>query len=157
MQAVEIIALAKLPPDFSKVAAVAHTLATHAVATAAADGAPSSRAGGPAATVLLGGVIIALSALAVWPQAAGVAQADAALIGAVAVVAFGAAGLGFGLALAVALKGDSDGERVLESHRFDEKCFLLFFGATTSPGLHGKRNLKNRKEANFWDERVKII
>lgn len=154
MQAVEIVALAQLPPDFSKVAAVAHTLATHAVAAAAADGPPSSRAAGPAAAVLLGGVVVALGALAVRPQAAGVAHADAALKGAVAVVAFGATGLGFGLTLAVALKGDSDGERVLEAHRFDEECFLLFFGATASPGLHGKRNLKNRKEVNFWDELV---
>lgn len=91
------------------------------------------------------------------PQAAGVAHADPALVGAVAVVALGATGLGFGLTFAVALKGDSDGERVLEAHRFDDERFLLFFGATTSPGFHGERNLKNRKGANIQVELVKII
>lgn len=115
MQAVEIVALAKLPPDLSKVAAVAHTLATHTVATGAADGRPFTRAGGPAAAVLLCGVVVALRALAVRPQAAGVAHADAAFVGAVAVVAFGAVGLGFSLTFAVALKGDGDGERVLKA------------------------------------------
>lgn len=157
MQAVEIVALAKLPPDLPKVAAVAHTLATHTVATGAADGRPSTRAAGPAAAVLLRGVVVALRALAVRPQAAGVAHADAAFVGAVAVVAFGAAGLSFGLTFAVALKGDSDGERVLEAQRFDDECFGLFFGTTASPGLHGKRNLKKRREANFWAELGKII
>lgn len=148
MQAVEIVALAKLPPDFTEVAAVAHTLATHTVAAAAADGRPSPRAGGPAAAVLLCGVVVALRTLAVRPQAAGVAHADAAFVGAVAVVTFGAAGLGSGLTFAVALKGDGDGERVLEAHRFDDECFLLFFGTTASPGLHGKRNLRKRRDAN---------
>lgn len=85
------------------------------------------------------------------------AHADAAFVGAVSVVAFGAAGLGSGLTFAVALKGDSDGERVLEAHWFDDECFLLFFGTTASPGLHGKRNLKEKREANFWAELVKII
>lgn len=49
------------------------------------------------------------------------AQADATLVGAVAMVAFGAIGLGFGLALAVTLEGDSDGEGVLEAHRFNDE------------------------------------
>lgn len=157
MQAVEIVALAKLPPDFTKVAAVAHTLATHTVAAAAADGRPFPRTGGPVAAVLLRGVVVALRALAVWPQAARVAHADAAFVGAIAMVAFGAAGLGSGLAFAVTLKGDSDGQRVLEAHRFDDKCFLLFFGTTASPGLYGKRNLRKRREANFWAELMKTI
>lgn len=85
------------------------------------------------------------------------AHADAAFVGAVAVVAFGAVGLGFGLTFAVALKGDSDGERVLKAQWFDDECFGLFFGTAASPGLHGKRNLKKRREANFCAEFVKII
>lgn len=148
MQAVEIVALAKLPPDFAKVAAVAHTLATHTVAAAAADGRPAPRAGGPAAAVLLRGVVVALRALAVRPQAAGVAHADAAFVGAVAMVAFGAAGLGSGLTFAVALKADGDGECVLEAHRFDDERFLLFFGAAASSGLHSERNLETRRETS---------
>lgn len=70
------------------------------------------------------------------------AQADAALEGAVAVVAFGAVGLGFVLAFAVTFESDGDGEGVLEAHRFDDECLLLLFGATTSSGLHTERNLK---------------
>lgn len=78
------------------------------------------------------------------------AHADAALVGSVAVVAFGAIWLGLGLTFAVTLKGDSDGECVLEAHRFNDEGFCLFFGATASPGLHREGNLKKRKEANTW-------
>lgn len=83
------------------------------------------------------------------------AQADATLKGAVAVVTFGAVGLGFGLALAVALEGDSDGERVLEAHRFDDEGFLLLFGATASSGLHTERHLvAERRESELYQVRI---
>ncbi|TNN67724.1 hypothetical protein EYF80_022040 [Liparis tanakae] len=66
--------------DFPEVAAVAHALAAHAVAAPAADGRlRSSGAFGPAAAVLLRGVVVALRTLAVRPQATRVAQANAAL------------------------------------------------------------------------------
>lgn len=69
------------------------------------------------------------------------AHAHSALEGAVAVVAFGAVGLRFGLALAVTLEGDGDGEGVLEAHGFDDECLLLFLRAATSSGLHAERDL----------------
>lgn len=75
------------------------------------------------------------------------AQAYATLKGAIAVATFGAIRLGFGLALAVALKGDSDGEGVLEAHRFDDKGFLFFGWATTSTSLHTERDLPKSTEA----------
>jgi len=65
-----------------------------------------------------------------------VALTDATLEGTIAMAAFGTILLGLGLALAVALKGDSNREGVLETHRFDDECFLLYFGATTSTCLH---------------------
>lgn len=74
------------------------------------------------------------------------AQADATLIGTIAVVTLWAVGLGFSLALAVTLKSDSDGEGVLEAHRLNDECFLLLFGATTSSGLHTERDLDERGE-----------
>lgn len=74
------------------------------------------------------------------------ALADAALVGAIAVVTFGAIRLGFVLAPAVALKGDSDGEGVLEAHRFNDEGFLLFSGATASSGLHAEGDLGDRRE-----------
>lgn len=129
-----------------------HTLAAHTVSAAAADGGvgPSG-----AAAVLLCGIIVALCALTVRPQATRVAQADAALVSAVALVTLGAVGLGFGLALAVALEGDGDGEGVLEAHRLDDEGFLLLFGATTSSGLNSERDLGERREwelyhVKFW-------
>lgn len=69
------------------------------------------------------------------------AQAYAALEGAISIAAFGAIKLCFGLALAVTLKGDGDREGVLEAHRFDDKGFLFFGWATTSTGLHAERDL----------------
>lgn len=60
-------------------------------------------------------------------------------------VAFGAISLGFLLTLAVTFEGDCDGEGVLEAHGFDDKGFLLLFGATTGSGLHAKRHLKKRR------------
>lgn len=124
-----------------------HTLAAHAVPAAAADGrlGPSGACWSTAA-VLLCGIIVTLGALTVWSQATWVAQADAALIGAVAEVTLRAVGLGFGLALAVALKGDGDGEGVLEAHRLNDESFLFLFGATTSSGFHTERDLDERKE-----------
>ncbi len=77
------------------------------------------------------------------------AQADATFICTIAVVTFGAIGLGFVLALAVALEGDGDGEGVLEAHRFDDEGFLLLFGATTSSGLHTERDLDDTREVYF--------
>ena len=123
-----------------------HTLPAHAVSSAAADGGlRSSGSRGPAAAVLLCGVVVPLCTLAVRPQAPRVALADAALVGAVAVVAFGAVGLGFVLALAVALEGDGDGEGVLEAHGFDDEGFLLLFGAAASSGLHAEGDLEERR------------
>ena len=124
-----------------------HTLATHTVPTAAANHrlGPSG-ARWPTAAVLLCGIIVALGTLTVWSQATWVAQADATLIGAIAMVTLRAVGLGFGLALAVALKGDCDGEGVLETYRLDDEGFLLLFGTTTSSGLHTKRDLDERRE-----------
>lgn len=125
---------------------MANTLAAHAVPPAAADGRlKSSGSCGPAASVLLGGIVVALRALAVWPQATRVAQADAALEGAVALAAFGAVRLGFGLALAVALEGHGDGEGVLEADGLDDEGFLLLFGATASASLHAERDLEEKQ------------
>lgn len=124
---------------------MAHALAAHAVAAPAADGRlRPPGAGGSAAAVLLRGVVVTLRALAVGPQATRVAQADATLVGAVAVVTGGAVGLGLGLALAVALEVDGDGEGILEAHRLDDEGFLLLFGATPSPGLHAEGHLRVR-------------
>lgn len=78
------------------------------------------------------------------------AQANAALVGAVALVTLGAIGLGLGLALAVALKVDGDGEGILEAHRLDDEGFLLLFGATSSSGLHAERDLHERRQ---WIEK----
>lgn len=121
---------------------MAHTLATHTVPAAAADGSLCT------AAVLLGGIVVAFGAFAVWTQATRVAEADATLVGAVAVVAFRAVGLCFGLALAVTLEGDGDGEGVLEAHRLDDEGFLLLFGATSSSGFHTKGDLDERKGAD---------
>lgn len=127
-----------------------HTLSAHTVPPATADGRlGSSGARGPAAAVLLRGVIVPLGTLAMRPQAARVALADAALEGAVAMVAFGAVGLGLVLALAVALKGDGDGERVLEAHRLNDEGLLLLFGATTSSGFNTERHLEERREVKL--------
>lgn len=134
---------------------MAHALATHAVATATADGRlrpPGARRS--AAPVLHRGVVVALGALAVRPQATRVAHAHAALEGAVAVVAFGAVGLRFGLALAVTLEGDVDEEGVLEAHGFDDKCLFLLLRAATSPGLHAERDLD---KTNFYMTPVWIM
>lgn len=72
------------------------------------------------------------------------ALADATLVGAIALVAFGAIGLGFGLALAVTLEGDGDGEGVLEAHGFNDEGFILLFRATAGPGFHAERDLHQR-------------
>lgn len=127
---------------------MAHTLAAHAVAAAAAHGRlrpPGAR--WPAAAVLLAGVVVSLGALAVRPQSAWVAHAHAALEGAVAVVALGAVGLRLGLALAVALEGDGDGQRVFEANRLDDERLLLLFGAAAGSGLHAEAHLCGRESA----------
>lgn len=74
------------------------------------------------------------------------AQTDATLEGAVAVAAFRAVGLGFGLALAVALKGDGNREGVLEAYWFDDEGLFLLFGATASTSLHTERDLRERNQ-----------
>lgn len=123
-----------------------HTLAAHAVPAPAADGGlghPEARRS--TAAILFRRVVVALSALAVRPQVTRVAKADATLVCAVAMVTLWAVGLGFGLAFAVALKGDSDGECVLEPHRLDDEGFLLLFGAGPSSGLHTERHLDHEE------------
>lgn len=77
------------------------------------------------------------------------AQADATLVSAIAMVALGAVGLGSVLALAVTLEGDGDGQGVLEAHRFNDEGLLLLFRATTSPGLHTERHLNKRGKSCF--------
>lgn len=68
-------------------------------------------------------------------------QADATLIGAVAIVTDRAEWLGAGLALALALEGDSDGQRVLEAHRLDDERLALVLGAAARPRLHAEGDL----------------
>lgn len=149
-QAVEVITLTQLSPDFSKVTVVAHTLAAHTVSTPTADGRLGSfRIYRSAAAVLVCGVVVTLGTLAVWPQATRVAQADATLKGAITEIAFGAIGLGFGLALAVTLEGDSDVEGVLKADRFNDEWLLLLFGTTTGFGFHTERDLNKRGGLGF--------
>lgn len=85
---------------------MANALTAHAVAAATAHG----RLRPARAAVLLAGVVVALGALAVRPQAPRVAHTHAALEGAIAVVALGAVDLRLSLALAVTLEGDGDGQ-----------------------------------------------
>lgn len=146
-KAVEVVALAQLPPHFAEVAGVAHALAAHAVPAAAAH----VRAAGRGAAVPLGRPVVALGALAARAQAPRVARADAALEGAVAVVTLGAVGLSLALALAVAFDGDGDGQRVLEADGLDdERLFFLLFGAGSRSRLHAERHLRQkRKDVTF--------
>lgn len=66
-QAVEVIALTQLSPHFPKVTAVAHTLATHAVSTAAADSRlRSSGSCRSTAAILRHEVVIAFGTFAMW-------------------------------------------------------------------------------------------
>lgn len=81
------------------------------------------------------------------------AQADAALVGAVALAAFRAIWLSFGLTLAVALKGDGDREGILEAHRLDDEGFLLFFGATASSRFNTEGDLGERS----WMKKTKQL
>lgn len=73
------------------------------------------------------------------------AMANAALKCAISIVALGAVGLGSGLTLAVTLEGDSDGQGVLKTYRFDDEGFLLLFGAPTCTGLHTEGDLQEMK------------
>lgn len=62
-------------------------------------------------------------------------------------MALGAVGLGSGLTLAVTLEGDSDGQGVLKTYRFDDEGFLLLFGAPTCTGLHTEGDRVSNLEA----------
>lgn len=84
------------------------TLSAHTVPAAAADRRLRPPPAGRAAPILLGRAVVSLRALAPRAQSPRVTQADATLVGAVAVVAVGAVGLSLSLALALALEGDGD-------------------------------------------------
>lgn len=116
-----------------------HALATYAVPAAAAHGLVWAGA----ARVTLLGAVVTLGALTLRAQAPGVTQADAALVRAVATVAFGAVGLHLGLALALALKGDGDLQRVLEAHRLEGEGLRLLLGAAPHLHIHTEGHLRD--------------
>ena len=118
-----------------------YALSAQAVPSTAADRRFRPTATGGAAPILLGRAVVSLRALAPRTQSPRVTQADAALVGAVAVVADGAVGLSCSLALALALEGDGDREGVLEAHRFDDEGFAFLLGAAAGAGLHAKGDL----------------
>lgn len=113
---------------------MADALAADAVTSPTADGGVR----GGAAVVLLGGAVVALGALALRAQPPGVAQADAALVGAVAVVALRAVRLSLSLAPALALEVHDDLQGVLEAQRLDGEGLLLLFGAAPGPRLNAE-------------------
>lgn len=126
-----------------------HALAAHAVSAPTTDGVRASRTCRSTAAVLLRGAVVALCTLTVWAQATWVAEADATLVSAIAMETFRAVGLDFGLALAVTLERDGDGQGVLKTHRLDDEGFLLLFGATASSGLHTEGNLKKKQKCDY--------
>lgn len=125
---------------------MAEALATEALAPLTTNGLALLRA----ALVLLRRPIVLLRALALGPQPTGPTEAHPTLEGPVAVVAAVAERLSIGLASAVAVESDLDGEAVLEAHRLDGEGLLLLLGAAAHLGLNAEAHLgvkQNGKQA----------
>lgn len=118
------------------------TLATEVLAPLAADG--LSLLG--AALILLRRVVVLFRALAMGPQPTRPTAAHPTLEGPIAIVAAVAVRLGLGLAGAVAIEGDLDGEAVLEAHRFDGEGLLLLLGAASNLGLNAEAHLDGKPD-----------
>lgn len=121
---------------------MADTLATEALAPLAADGLALLGA----ALILLRRAVVLFGALAVGPQPTRPTAAHPTLEGPIAIVAVGAVRLGLGLASAVAVEGDLDGEAVLEAHRFDGEGLLLLLGAAAHLGLNAEAHLDGKPD-----------
>lgn len=116
---------------------MAHTLAAHAVSTAAADYLVRTCAG-----ILLGGAVVPFCTLTPGTQSSWVTQADSTLIGAIAVVTDGTVGLCLSLAFTLTLKVDCDLQRVFKAHWFDGKGLVLLLGTAPGPSFYAKGHLE---------------
>lgn len=132
---------------------MADALPTDAVAAAAADG----RIGAGVAVVLLCGAVVTLGTLTARAQPPRVAQTDATLVGAIALVARRAGFLHLRLALAVALEVHGDLQRVLEAHRLYGEGLAHVCGTATSPGLHAERHLQGLAGASRKQARTAVV
>lgn len=132
-----------LAPHLAVVIGAAAALAAHAVSPAVADG--LARPG--AAAVLLRELVLALRALAVRAQPPRIAQAHAALEGAIAVVTGRAGWLLGALTGTVAGEVHGDLQRVLKAHRLDGERAALLLGATVQPRLNAEGHLERAKKA----------
>lgn len=113
-----------------------HTLAAHTVPAPTAD-----HLVGAATRVQLTQAVITLGTLTPRTQPPCVAQADATLIGAIAMVTHGAVGLSVSLTLTLTLEVDRDLECVFEAHGFDGESFVFLLWAASGTYLNTERYL----------------
>lgn len=113
-----------------------YTLTAHTVPAPAADHLVRA-----ATRVLFTQAVITLGALTPRTQSSRMAQADATLVGAVALVTHRAVGLPLSLALTLTLKVDGNLECVFKAHRFDGESFGLLLWAAPGTYLNTERYL----------------
>lgn len=130
--AAEIITFAVFAPHFSKVSWVTATLAAHAVPSSTAN----SCIWGRFTAVYVGGLVVIISALTLWPQASWVTQTHSALQCAIAVMTGGASRLRRVLAWTVACKINCYLERIFKSKRLYDEWLTFHFRTATELCLY---------------------
>lgn len=152
--AAEVVTLAVLAPHLPKISWATVTLAAQAVTSFIAD--RCARGGLTAVCVI--GLVVGLSALALWPQASRITQTHATLQCAIAVMTGGASRLSRVLAWTVACEINSHLQCIFKSQRLDGERLTLLFRTTTELCFYREWHLNDRhREMHlFWYNTVAL-